>query len=404
MNISPGRRSTISTQWVIGPGCVVEQVGAEFVVLCPSASVAYRMTGLAAEVVGHVRSGGGVVPDHLRAAAVELAATGIIAPAVGTMGASLGAGVTGIQLSRRAALRLGGAAAAVGVVALALPSAAAAASIAGPQVSVTGSPVVTTQLYGAEYWREYLYMANGSFAFTSDEPDEMYIGIVGGGGGGGGYFGGGGGGAGHEVFPALMPLLEVSYDIVVGAGGIGGDAFGGPPPPADNPGDGRSGASSVVREFFNGAVEATWTALGGRGGGYFQGRGGDSVGDFTGGAGAGGAGGGGGGSSSLGGDATAGNGGTGGLGSAVRVDGVESREVGAGGGGGGEFNGGQTVGTVGGGVGGSIGVAPQDGQWGSGGGGGGFGTPDFGLDPTYTAGAAGGSGFVVISFPVGDPA
>jgi len=407
MNLFSTPEPVASQRWVVAPGCVVEPAGGEFVVLCAASSVVYRMTGLAAEVVGRVRLSPGELPGYLAGAVGELAAVGVIVPAggpmsaSGPMAASVGMGTGGRGLSRRGALRLGGAAAAVGVVVLALPSAAAASSSpVGPQVSVTGA-VKTTYAYFDEddslvQHDEYLFTSPGfvgSFEFTADPPLRMYIAIVGGGGRGGGLFGGGGGGGGVEVLSSLFPDVDVSYRIVVGAAGDGGDALGNVV--------GLGGGNSEVVEVFGGIEDASWTAFGGSGGSYNGGSGGDSGNSSGGGTGSSDigerAGGGGAGDSGFGDSSSSGTGGDGGLGTTVRVAGVENRPVAGGGGGGGESGGGGTSGGLLGGTGGSTAIPPVDGQWGSGGGGGGSGDVESG----FTPGAAGGGGFVVISFPTG---
>jgi hypothetical protein len=193
-----------SQRWVMAPGYVVEPAGAEFGVLCPATSAVSRMTGLAAEVAGRVRSSPRdlpgelprALPGYLGGAASQLAAVGVIVPAGDPLGALVGAGAGGARFNRREASHLGGAVAPVGVVVLPLPSAAAASSVT-PQVSVSGA-VKNTVDYGGVFYDGFLFDdpgVGGSFAFTANPPDEMDIAIVDGGGGGGHSDGGGSSGS-----------------------------------------------------------------------------------------------------------------------------------------------------------------------------------------------------------------
>ena len=131
-------RSMASKPWVIDPGCVVEAMGEEFLVLCPGSSVVYRMTGFAAEVVGRLQPSGAVLPQYLDTAVYELAAVGVVTPAVESLNA-LGSDSGGPDLSRRQLLHGAVAAGVVGITVLALPAAAVAASVFGAPTGVSAS-------------------------------------------------------------------------------------------------------------------------------------------------------------------------------------------------------------------------------------------------------------------------
>jgi hypothetical protein len=417
MNLFSMPEPVASQRWVVAPGCVVEPAGGEFVVLCAASSVVYRMTGLAAEVVGRVRLSPGELPGYLAGAVGELAAVGVIVPAGGPMGASgpmaasAGAGAGGGGLSRRGALRLGGAAAAVGVVVLALPSAAAASSSpVGPQVNVTGA-TKNTYSYGGVDFDEYLFEnpdSGGSFSFTANPPAEMYLSCFGGGGGGGAANGGGGGGGGviqvdvRSDDPQFAAFTTSLLDFSIGRGGAGGTEFR----------DGSSGGNTVLtfRATGSGATVGVFTCRGGSGGSGADGPGGasggvedpdfpevDPINSFAGGDAP--SGGGGGANVGIAGGNPSGFGGDGGPGVGVRLFGG-AQVLGGGGGGGGQTFGGTAGG--GGGRGGNPWASAQFGVLGSGGGGGSLAViPGEGPDPVFTNGAAGGDGFVVVSFPTG---
>jgi hypothetical protein len=411
MSPFPMPEPVASQRWVVAPGCVVEPAGGEFVVLCAASSVVYRMTGLAAEVVGRVRSSPGELPAYLDGAVSELAAVGVIVPAGGPMGASVGVGAGGGGFSRRGALRLGGAAAAVGVVVLALPSAVAASSSpVGPQVSVIGATKNTYSYDGVDF-DEYLFEnpdSGGSFAFTASPPAEMYVSIFGGGGGGGAVDGGGGGGGGviqvdvRSGDPQFGVFTTSLLDLAIGRGGAGG---------TESVAAGSGGNTVLTfRATGSGETLGVVTCRGGRGGSGADGPGGasggrdpdspkvDPIDSFAGGDAPSGGGGGAGGIGIAGGNPS-GFGGDGGPGVGVRLFGG-AQVLGGGGGGGGQTFGGTAGG--GGGRGGNPSASAQFGVLGSGGGGGSLAViPGGGLDPVFTSGAAGGDGFVVISFPTG---
>ena len=271
-------------------------------------------------------------------------------------------------------------------------------------ISATGGTVTEAGGY-----RIHTFTSNGTFTVTSGGNVE-YLVVAGGGGGGQGYQAGGGGAGGYKT-GTLAVTAGTAITVTVGAGGAGG--------PSVN--------SATLDKGSNGfdSVFATITATGGGGGASYwngtvgsntrglDGGSGGGAGNTDGGADAGGSGisgqgnaggsapgyaspfsgggGGAGGAGANGGGAEAyGNGGAG------ITSAISGASVGyAGGGGGGTYYAGLTTATHGGGIGGRGDPAalPVAGTANTGGGGGGGGG-------TWNAGAAGGSGIVIIRYPL----
>ena len=265
--------------------------------------------------------------------------------------------------------------------------------IEGGTPKAQGGSIVTTD--GTYYYHTF----TGSGRFIPNEAITADILVVAGGGGGGGQIdsgntSGGGGAGGYQTFTS-QSLTAQSYTITVGAGGAGGTV---------GANDGAQGSNSVFGTltasvgggFGQRGFSGSFGGSGGSGGGN-SGSGTSGQGNAGGAAGADFQGGGGGGASAAG--STNGNGGAG---TANSYSG--SSVTYAGGGGGGQyFNstgsrlGGAGGGGNGGGWNGSILVAPVAGTRNLGGGGGGAGSRDgYGAQ----AGAAGGSGVVIIRYAV----
>ena len=223
-----------------------------------------------------------------------------------------------------------------------------------------------------------------------------YLAVGGGGGGGGGTYHGAGGGAGGFVTTTASVSRGVSYAVTVGAGGAGGAGSA----------RGATGSDSAIATII--------TAYGGGGGGNYNvgaglpgGSGGGGPYNYTYGAGTAGQGnrggsgatggvygsGGGGGASAVGNDGTTSVGGNGGAGSSSSITGSSVTYAGGGGGSSYSSGSGGSGGAGGGGTGSTAGsTVPGAGTTNLGGGGGGT------ERNTYTTGAAGGSGIVVISY------
>lgn len=261
-------------------------------------------------------------------------------------------------------------------------------------VSATGGTVTTVD--GYVY---HTFTASGSF--TVSEPGSVEYLVVAGGGAGGNslYSGGGGGGAGGLLSGAISVSAQ-TYAVTVGAGGAGATPNGGS-------GNNSSIAAAVVSTGGGGGGggNANAGASGGSGGGGAGSQSGAAGGSGTPGQGnAGGsgigsssdpnpiAGGGGGGAAAVGANAAGTSGGNGGNGLSVW-----GSAYGGGGGGGKRLSG--TAGTGGSGGGGAGNAGGGNGTAGTantGGGGGGAG----GSDGVTRVGAAGGSGIVIIRYPV----
>jgi hypothetical protein len=112
------------TGWVLAPGLTTHRTGDDWFILDAGHSVVMRATGDAAAVLCEVLDGHAVSP-HLAEAHLMLSDAGVLVP-----------DAPATTVSRRRVLGAG--AAAVGLVALSLPQAAAAASDA--QSGITGLP------------------------------------------------------------------------------------------------------------------------------------------------------------------------------------------------------------------------------------------------------------------------
>ena len=273
-----------------------------------------------------------------------------------------------------------------------------------------GNSVYNIDTDGTTY-RVHVFTTVGNSTFTVTNGGQIeYLIVAGGGGGGasrGGGTAGGGGGAGG-LLTGFTTVTSQAYTITVGAGGSpGGINNNGVAPLAG--GNSVAFGLTAVGGGRAGTYALNEGGVGGSGGGgaYTGGSGGVSFGAGTtdqgnaggnGNAGANQPGGGGGGAGSIGGTATATISGAGGVGISSNITGIITSY--AGGGGGGLYAGGGTAsggGFGGGGDGGglSIGVAATAGTPNSGGGGGGVGgPPDTGLP------GAGGSGIVVVRYPI----
>ena len=246
--------------------------------------------------------------------------------------------------------------------------------------------------------------SSNSIATQSGVPSSVEYLVVAGGGGGGSRFGGGGG-AGGMLTSTLSVLASTGYTVTVGSGGSGGNT---------SPSNGAQGNNSTFASITS--TGGGYGAAGDTGNGGSGGSGGGAAGRFagTGGSGIGGQGnngastvpptytynGGGGGGAGAAGNNTVGNGGAG---SASSITGSSVTYAGGGGGGGssdsggpgGSTNGG-TGGSGGGGTGGQYagngGITSGTANTGGGGGGGAY-------SGGNGAGAAGGSGVVIIAYP-----
>lgn len=294
-----------------------------------------------------------------------------------------------------------------------LPPAAPVATVAAPATVAQGGTAVRKQIGGVTYMvHTYTLDSENAFVVTPEMegvPIEYLI-VAGGGSGASnrtgnkvGVGGGGGGGVLTNLGGAKLFLPAGTYDVIVGQGGTssysagngfnGGNssingaglvAFGGGgggriDDPANN---GGSGGGAGYRGGRNspGAVLEGQGNVGGLG---FRGCSGDQCS----------AGGGGGGRGGAGRNASKNTGGVGGAGATYNIDGT-SRTVAAGGGGGG--NSGAAGGTGGGGAGGRQGSIGGDALANTGSGGGGAGG---GGNNNYRGGY-GGSGIVIIRYPV----
>jgi hypothetical protein len=274
----------------------------------------------------------------------------------------------------------------------------------------TGGDSVTND---GTYWI-HTFLSSGTFVPAKTLACDYLV--VAGGGGGGAQVGGGGGAGGYRtsIGGSTLPITaNQRYEVLVGAGGIQG--FGGA---ADTNTKGRNGTNSVF---------ASISATGGGAGGSYQANsngnnggsgGGGTYGHVNGGTGAAGVGnagsyspaegkdgglisgsnagaaGGGGGATSNGGNSSSGVGGTGGAGTANSISGSSVTYAGGGGG----ANAAETTSAGGAGGGGNGGggssTSSTPGTANTGGGGGGN------RDSNSGTGSAGGSGIVIIRYPM----
>ncbi len=274
----------------------------------------------------------------------------------------------------------------------------------------TGGTVTTD----GSYW---IHTFTGSGTFTPAQSLTADFLVVAGGGGGGTRRGGGGGAGGYRNFTS-QSLTATAYTITVGAGGAGS---------TQSPARGAKGGNSSI----SGSSFTTVTSTGG-------GFGTDAAGSIdagTGGSGGGAGGGmpapnsvnnggigneggfspveghnggnatdannrvsgGGGGSSAAGGNFSGTTSGSGGAGTSNSISGSAVTYAGGGGGGAWYTNTAGSGGAGGGGAGSVGGAKPTNGTVNLGGGGGGGGLPSVGTDPD---GGSGGSGIVIIRYPV----
>lgn len=346
------------------PGLRIDRIGTEAVVLDPAGGRVHRLTGDSSEVLRLLVADGREVADlpaRLAPAVLGLRTAGVLRGGVG----------------RRRALATA-AVGAVGIVTMALPTAAAATS----DVDGTGSGGYddstdgTLDPVGITFDGDYHYRvftASGEFVVNGDGALGVDVLIVGGGGGGGYYAGGGGGGGAVSVL-LNQTLPKGATAVTVGDGGLG------------NYGGEESSVASIGS-----------AGGGGAGGGYGGVGGASPVGSGSGSDGhAGGArngfvGGGGAGAGGAGQDAAGGAGGDGG--SAFATADVFGAVLAVGGGGGGGGGGSGGSGGEGAGDGASEGLTGQSAVANRGGGGGGTGYIEF------AAGGTGGSGLVIVRYP-----
>ncbi len=251
-------------------GVSVEILDNEVVVLDPRSGLVHRLTGMAAQVVQTIHDG---AHESAQWSEQELEAISVLAD-LGIVEAPSG-------LSRRSLLTMAAAGAAVGVVTLALPGAAAAASVAGgPIYNVVNGTMAThpmDQSTLVTFTQDGSFDLNPSYV-TSKGALALYYLLVGGGGAGGFSLRGadthslpgdvtlGGGGGGGQMFRAdpdfgdspTQLSIGGTYIVTVGGGGVAavsttrGD---------DYPGGG-GGTSSIT-----GPGSLSITAAGGGGGG-----------------------------------------------------------------------------------------------------------------------------------------
>jgi len=387
-----GEEMPVSRVVAVNPSLVVERVGSDYLMLTASGAEVVRATGDAAEVITCAINGQ-PLPDHLHAAADVLQRHGVLTTTTSVTTASVTTANT-FTPSRRHALQLGAAAAAVGLTMLALPNAAAAAST--PTWFETDASVRTGCLGDQFQSSDIVFPDPGTFTFTvTSGPRDVVIFLIGGGGSGSNRLQGGGGGGGQFGFTPPVTLTAGDYTITVGAGGAA----------VIEVGDGNDGGLSRVLGVYE--VVGGEGGIGGSGGESGSGTDGGLPGDNSGGGGGG----------EVAGQAGSGpTGGNGGTGDIFPYSGYPSGAVAGGGGGAGNGgdgvvvpNGGSGSGGGGnGGDGGDIGTFttirfPAEAQAGTAntGGGGGGGWNGMGS-------GAGGSGVVVIRFtdsscPIPDP-
>jgi hypothetical protein len=254
-------------------------------------------------------------------------------------------------------------------------------------------------------YRIHTFTSSGTFTITSGGSVE-YLVVAGGGGGGQGYQAGGGGAGGFRTGSLAVPAGSIT--VTVGAGGAGGPGSGGSTTSKGS--NGFDSVFSTITSIGGGGAGSYWngTNTGGLSGGSGGGAGNNLGTEDPGGTGTSGqgyaggsapdyaspySGGGGGGASGVG--SNGGGAGVYGHGGPGINSSISGASVGyAGGGGAGTYDSGITTASYGGGAGGRSGVSlPVAGTTNTGGGGGGAGG-------TATAGANGGSGIVIIRYPM----
>jgi len=269
-------------------------------------------------------------------------------------------------------------------------------AVANP-LTVSGG--VETTVGGYKY---HTFTANGTFSISGGSLTADIL-VVGGGGGGADRHGAGGGGGGF-VSANAAALAAGSYAITVGAGGLAGSyAEGGQVNVGSPAGAGSQGGNSAFSTLYvarggggggtyGGQPTGTFSSGGGGGGNSRAGSAGTAGQGFSGGNGLNPAGGGGGGAAAAGSNASGSNGGAGGPGKQW-LNGTYY--AGGGGGGGGSVNLGGAGGVGGGGNGAfdAENIAPGTDGLGGGGGGTRSGT-------LANIGRRGGSGVVIIRYPV----
>lgn len=248
----------------------VEILDNEVVVLDPRSGLVHRLTGMAAQVVQTIHDG---AHESAQWSEQELEAISVLAD-LGIVEAPSG-------LSRRSLLTMAAAGVAVGVVTLALPGAAAAASVAGgPIYNVVNGTMSTHPMDSSTlvtFTQDGSFDLNPSYV-TSKGALALYYLLVGGGGAGGfslrgadtdGFAGDvtfGGGGGGGQMFradpdfsdPATQLSISGTYIVTVGGGGVAAVST---TRGVDYPG-GDGGTSSIT-----GPGSLSITAAGGGGGG-----------------------------------------------------------------------------------------------------------------------------------------
>jgi hypothetical protein len=368
--MEPGRPHPL-----LRPGLRVRRADREVVVIDAAAAVVHRCTGAAAEVIRRIVLGGEpleVVEGQHRAVVVGLREAGVLRGSV----------------DRRAVVGGATAASMLGIVTLALPAAARAASPGGSgggsayDASTTGSLTLPDGFSAAAGYTYRTFTSDGSFVVGGTGTLRVDVLMIGGGGGGGDYVGAGGAGGAVSLYLA-QDLAVGASAITVGEGASGGT---------------YGGSSDGDPSSFAGVGTA---AGGGGGGGYgYTGppyaSGGSVVAGAPVGVGSAAAAGGSGALYGSGGGAGAGGDGAGGIGyyggnggSAFDVAGVFDGTVSvAGGGGGAGASGAGTAGT-----GGSAGVTTGSASNASGFGGGAGGGSD-----SYKTGGNGGGGLVVVRY------
>ena len=330
----------------LGDGLRIEEVGDEVVVLDAAQGLVHRLNGDAAAAARHLLTQG---PE------------GALGPDVVGLDELVDAGIVVSDLPRRRVLRAG-AGALVGVSTFALPSALAAATITGPNGSVSVAGGTTSEVVdGSTTYVVHTFTADGDLVVTGGSVDVQYVAVGGGGGGGGGGFdtsvgytiSGGGGGGGEVVTStglttgSFVTLAAGTYPVTVGAGGSAGTSgsrTGTVESPIDVvPTSGGGGGGSSL-----GGLASAGGGTGGDAGTLGDGTGGDGGASggaaFLGGDGFAYSGGGGGGSDGTGGGGDYFVGGDGGAATSLEDFTAATLHLGGGGGGGG-LNGGGSAGT-----------------------------------------------------------
>jgi len=375
----------VSRVVAVNPSLVVERVGSDYLMLTASGAEVVRATGDAADVITCAINGQ-PLPQRLHTAADVLQRHGVLTTTTSVTNT--------FTPSRRHALQLGAAAAAVGLTMLALPNAAAAASVVAITYtfnklvddleSTALSSAYCTSVFGADSFSYDIELKeSGTFTLTSGTRNANIILVGGGGSGSNPTSGGGGGGGGGEVRQGSFTVdNEQPYDIIVGDGGAA---------VTQSPRTGSPGGNTAAFDMDS----ANFAATGGTGGDGDTGGSSGYTAGALGGAYSGGTsfnnnGGGGGGAGGFGGNGEFTRGGSGGLGYSYD-GGISYLAVGGGGGGGGGGGSGSAAGGTGGfpslpspGTPGTAG-APNTGN----GGGGGY---------AGNGSGAGGSGIVIVRF------